>query len=70
MTKRARVEGTRIIRITCDSTIPEVGGVLNVMVADYASKVWKPGALGGSTNQWLDNQLQDQKNKLEEAETN
>lgn len=70
--RRARVqEGTRIIRISCDSTIPEVGAeFLSVMVAEYTEQGLENRARSArSTNQWLDNQLQDQKNKLEEAET-
>ncbi len=72
VTRRARVhEGTRIIRINCDSTIPEVGAeFLTVMVAEYTEQGLENRARSArNTNQWLDNQLQDQKNKLEEAET-
>lgn len=72
LSRRARVqEGTRILRINCESTIPEVGSeFLNVMVAEYMEQGLENRARSArNTNQWLDNQLQEQKNKLEETET-
>lgn len=72
LSRRASVqEGTRIIRISCQSTIPEVAAeFLTVMVAEYTEQGLENRARSArSTNQWLDNQLQEQKNKLEEAET-
>lgn len=72
LSRRAGVqEGTRIIRISCQSTSPEVAAeFLTVMVAEYTEQGLENRARSArSTNQWLDNQLQEQKSKLEEAET-
>ncbi|MEM4204731.1 MAG: polysaccharide biosynthesis tyrosine autokinase [Candidatus Methanomethylicaceae archaeon] len=69
---RARpVEGTRIVRLSCESTIPEVAAeFLNVLVAEYTEQMLEQRARSSrSTNQWLESQMREQKQKLEEAET-
>jgi polysaccharide biosynthesis transport protein len=71
-TRQARaLEGTRIVRIRCESTNPDVAAeFLNVMVAEYTEQSLESRARSSrTTNQWLDSQLQEQKQKLEEAET-
>lgn len=71
-TSRARpVEGTRIVQLSCESTIPEVAAeFLNVLVAEYTEQMLEQRARSSrSTNQWLESQMREQKQKLEEAET-
>lgn len=69
---RARpVDGTRIVRVTCESPIPEVAAeFLNVLVAEYTEQMLEQRARSSrTTNQWLESQMREQKQKLEEAET-
>lgn len=65
------VEGTRVVRVTCQSTIPEVGSeFVNVLVAEYQEQTLETRARSSkTTNQWLESQMKEQKEKLEEAET-
>lgn len=65
------VRGTRIVRVTCESTIPEVAAeFLNVLVAEYTEQMLEQRARSSrTTNQWLESQMREQKQKLEEAET-
>lgn len=64
-------EGTRIVRITCNSTNPEVAAeYLNVLVTEYTEQALENRVKSSkTTNQWLDSQMHEQKQKLEEAET-
>jgi capsular exopolysaccharide synthesis family protein len=71
-TTRARPqEGTRIVRIECQSTSPEVASeFLNVLVTEYTEQSLENRVKSSkTTNQWLDSQMHEQKQKLEEAET-
>lgn len=65
------VEGTRVVRVSCQSTIPEVGSeFVNVLVAEYQEQALETRARSSkTTNQWLESQMKEQKQKLEEAET-
>ncbi len=65
------VEGTRVVRVSCQSTIPEVGSeFVNVLVAEYQEQGLETRARSSkTTNQWLESQMKEQKQKLEEAET-
>ena len=65
------VEGTRIVRLTCESTIPDVAAeFLNVLMAEYTEQMLEQRARSSrTTNQWLESQMKEQKQKLEEAET-
>jgi capsular exopolysaccharide synthesis family protein len=65
------VEGTRIVRVTCESTQPEIAAeFLNVLVAEYQEQALESRARSSkTTNQWLESQMKEQKQKLEEAET-
>lgn len=71
-TARAQaVEGTRVVRVLCQSTIPEVASeYVNVLVAEYQEQTLEMRAKSSrTTNQWLESQMKEQKEKLEEAET-
>jgi len=63
--------GTRIIEISCQSTVPEVAAsFVNAVAAEYISQ----NALNRSTNsqktsQWLAQQLEETKARLEQAES-
>jgi len=65
------VEGTRVVRVSCQSTIPEVAAeFVNVLVAEYQEQALEMRAKSSkTTNQWLESQMKEQKQKLEEAET-
>ena len=65
------VEGTRVVRVSCQSTIPEVASeFVNVLVAEYQEQALETRARSSkTTNQWLESQMKEQKEKLEEAET-
>ncbi|MGQ9918786.1 MAG: GumC family protein [Bryobacteraceae bacterium] len=65
------VEGTRVVRVTCQSTIPSVAAeFVNVLVAEYQEQALETRARSSkSTNEWLESQMKEQKQKLEEAET-
>jgi capsular exopolysaccharide synthesis family protein len=71
-TARAQaVEGTRVVRVSCQSTIPEVASeYVNVLVAEYQEQALETRARSSkTTNQWLESQMKEQKEKLEEAES-
>ncbi len=65
------VEGTRVVRVTCQSTLPEVASeYVNVLVSEYQEQALETRARSSkTTNQWLESQMREQKQKLEEAET-
>lgn len=65
------VEGTRVVRVTCQSTIPEVGAeYVNGLVAEFTEQTLEQRVKSSrTTNQWLESQMREQKAKLEEAET-
>lgn len=70
-TARAQaLEGTRVVRVSCQSTIPEVASeYVNVLVAEYQEQSLEVRARSSrTTNQWLESQMKEQKMKLEEAE--
>jgi capsular exopolysaccharide synthesis family protein len=71
-TARAQaVEGTRVVRVSCQSTIPEVASeYVNVLVSEYQEQALETRARSSrTTNQWLESQMKEQKEKLEEAES-
>ena len=71
-TARAQaVEATRVVRVSCQSTIPEVAAeYANVLVAEYNEQTLEQRARSSrTTNQWLESQMKEQKERLEEAET-
>jgi capsular exopolysaccharide synthesis family protein len=71
-TARAQaVEGTRVVRVSCQSTIPEVASeYVNVLVSEYQEQALEMRARSSrTTNQWLESQMKEQKEKLEEAES-
>lgn len=65
------VEGTRIVKVSCESTIPEVAAdFLNALVSEYTEQMLEQRARSSrTTNQWLESQMREQKQRLEEAET-
>lgn len=69
--KAQAVEGTRVVRVTCQSTIPEVGSeFVNVLVAEYQEQTLEQRARSSkTTNQWLESQMKEQRERLEAAET-
>ncbi len=68
--KAKSVLGTRIISISCDSTIPDIAAnFVNTIAAEYiAQSTQMRSTSTQKTSQWLESQLEDTKEKLEQAE--
>jgi succinoglycan biosynthesis transport protein ExoP len=64
------VPDTRVVEITCQSTHPDVGAeFLNTLVNEYIDQSIEVRAKAAQrTSQWLANQLEEQKARLEQAE--
>ena len=69
--KAQPVLGTRIINITAESTIPDIGaGFVNAIVAEYMSQSAQQRTISTEkTSQWLESQLEETRVKVEQAET-
>jgi capsular exopolysaccharide synthesis family protein len=68
--KAKSVLGTRIIAITCDSTIPDIAAnFANTIATEYiAQNTQLRSTSTQKTSQWLESQLEETKVKLEQAE--
>ncbi|MEP6714104.1 MAG: polysaccharide biosynthesis tyrosine autokinase [Terriglobia bacterium] len=68
--KAKSVLGTRIIAITCDSTIPDIAAnFVNTIASEYiAQSTQLRSTSTQKTSQWLESQLDENKIKLEQAE--
>ncbi len=69
--KAQPVLGTRIINITAESTIPDIGaGFVNAIVAEYMSQSAQQRTISTEkTSQWLESQLEETRVKVKQAET-
>jgi polysaccharide biosynthesis transport protein len=64
--------GTRIIEISCDSTVPEVAAnFVNALAAEYQYQNRSIHSTSSQrTSEWLQGQLEETKDRLEKAESN
>ena len=62
--------GTRIVSITCESTIPEIASTYaNATVAEYMAQSAQQRTISSQkTSQWLETQLEETRIKVEQAE--
>jgi polysaccharide biosynthesis transport protein len=68
--KAVPVPGTRIINIGCESTIPDIAAAFaNAIVAEYAAQNAQQRTISTQkTSQWLESQLEETRQKVEQAE--
>jgi succinoglycan biosynthesis transport protein ExoP len=68
--KVAPVIGTRIINISCESTIPDIASAfVNAVVAEYTAQSAQQRTISSQkTSQWLESQLEETRQKVEQAE--
>ena len=64
------IAGTRLIELTCDSTVPEIASqFLNVMAAEFMEETSRTRMqTSQKTSEWLAAQIEDTKTKVQEAE--